>query len=230
MHIDTLKNIAAAETAKEQIVLVTNLSTGEEHLLNAAALDAPSDDIATAACDAAMSDKSQIVEIGGTEYFVNVFNPPLELIIVGAVHIAQALAPMAQLAGYDVSIIDPREAFADDDRFPETRLISQWPDEALKASVISKRTAIVTLTHDPKLDDAALGPALSSDAFYIGALGSKKTQTARRNRLARAGHTEDSINRVCGPVGLAIGARNPAEIAIAILAQMTAHLRGGLLQ
>lgn len=227
MRASTLTALAQAATDKTALVLAVDLATGDEDLFDAARLDAESSPRAEAARQALADDRSQTVTLDGREVFFNVFNPPLELLIVGAVHIAQALAPMARIAGYAVTIIDPREAFAADERFPGVRLLAEWPDTALTARRVGPRTAIVTLTHDPKLDDAALLPALRSQAFYIGALGSRKTQLARRNRLARAGLSEAEIDRLNGPVGLAIGAKSPAEIAISILAQMTAFLRGG---
>lgn len=184
--------------------------------------DLPRDEVLAALA----AGQSRVIDAPGGEAFLQVFLPPLELVIVGAVHIAQALAPMATIAGYAVTIVDPRGAFADEARFDALPLIRQWPDEALRAAVIGERTAIVTLTHDPKLDDAALTAALASPAFYIGALGSKKTQVARHARLERAGFDTAAIGRVHGPVGLDIGAKSPAEIAIAILAEMTAVLHG----
>jgi xanthine dehydrogenase accessory factor len=153
-------------------------------------------------------------------------NPPLRLIIVGAVHIAQTLAPMAALAGYAVTIIDPRRAFATDARFPDVTLIGEWPDEFMATMTLDRRTAVVTLTHDPKLDDPALQTALKSDAFYIGALGSKRTHAARLGRLRSAGFGDGDCARIRGPVGLDIGALSPAEIAVSILAQITQVLRG----
>ena len=143
------------------------------------------------------------------------------MIIVGAVHIAQSLAPMAHLAGYDVTVVDPRRAFSADARFPDVAVLSEWPDEALEKLVPDGRTAVLTLTHDPKLDDRALSVALRSNAFYIGSLGSAKTHRARLKRLQRLGFDEEVLARIHGPVGLALGGRDPAEIAIAIMAEVT---------
>ncbi|MEP2829126.1 XdhC family protein [Parvibaculum sp.] len=171
------------------------------------------------------SDRGRIVEGPDGEWFLNPFNPPLRLILVGAVHIAQPLARIASLAGYDVTVVDPRTSFASEERFPGTHLVTGWPDEAMAALAPDARTAIVTLTHDPKLDDPALHVALRSPAFYVGALGSKKTHAARAARLAEAGFAEDEIARINGPVGLSIGAKSPAEIAISIMAQITETLR-----
>lgn len=158
--------------------------------------------------------------------FVAVHNPPLRLLVVGAVHIAQALVPMARISGYDPVVIDPREAFASDSRFPGETLVTDWPDEAVAQTGLDARTALVLLTHDPKLDDPALHAALRSEAFYIGALGSVRTHGQRVARLREAGFTDAEIARIHGPIGLDIGAADPAEIAVAVLAQMTAVLRG----
>ncbi|MFT7595510.1 MAG: xanthine dehydrogenase accessory factor, partial [Paracoccaceae bacterium] len=160
--------------------------------------------------------------------FVAVHNPPLRLIVVGAVHIAQALVPMARIAGYDPILIDPRDAFGSAARFPGETILHDWPDEAVAALGLDVRTAMVLLTHDPKLDDPALMAALQADCFYIGALGSTRTHAKRVERMQAAGFTADQIARIHGPVGLDIGAAGPAEIAVAILAQMTAVLRGRL--
>jgi xanthine dehydrogenase accessory factor len=165
------------------------------------------------------ADKSGILE--DDRIFLQVFNPPLRLIVVGAVHIAQELVPLATIAGYDVTLVDPPRAWASTDRFPEVSLLSDWPDDALAALAPDHRTAIVTLTHDPKLDDPALGVALKSEAFYIGALGSTRTHAKRLDRLRDTGLGDAQLARIHGPIGLAIGAKSPAEIAIAILAQMT---------
>lgn len=159
--------------------------------------------------------------------FVGIHNPPLRLIVVGAVHIAQALLPMARIAGYDPSVIDPRETFASPERFPDTRLLHDWPDEAVETLGLDTRTALVLLTHDPKLDDPALEKALRSGCFYIGALGSTRTHAKRVTRLTEAGFTEDEIARIHAPIGLDIGAAGPSEIAVSIIAQMTQVLRRG---
>lgn len=225
MKQETLKQILSAQAAKQPIVLASNLQTNEQLTLVPGETGQP--DWMMAEVDAAVrSDKSRTTDApDGTPWFFNVFNPPLRLIIVGAVHIAQPLARMGLEAGYDVSVIDPREAFASAERFPNVMLINEWPDEALQHLELNARTAVVTLTHDPKLDDPALHVALQSAAFYIGALGSKKTQAARQQRLTDAGFADAEIARICGPVGLNIGAKSPAEIAISILAEITQTLR-----
>lgn len=168
-------------------------------------------------------DRSGVEEDGKT--FVAIHNPPLRLVVVGAVHIAQALVPMARIAGFDPVVVDPREAFGSAARFPDARVINDWPDAALEAVGVDTRTALVLLTHDPKLDDPALHIGLRSGAFYIGALGSKRTHASRVERLSEAGFDPHSIARIHGPVGLDIGAAGPAEIAVSVLAQMIETLR-----
>jgi xanthine dehydrogenase accessory factor len=170
-------------------------------------------------------DRSGFAEDGET--FVAIHNPPLRLIVVGAVHIAQALVPMARAVGYDPVVIDPRAAFASEARFPGTVLLDDWPDDGVRALGLDGRTALVLLTHDPKLDDPALTEALRSDVFYIGALGSTRTHAARLARMREAGFSDTDLARIHGPVGLDIGAAGPAEIALSILAQMTHVLRRG---
>jgi xanthine dehydrogenase accessory factor len=172
-------------------------------------------------------DRGTMVATERGPLFIQVFNPPLRLLVIGAVHIAQALVPMASLAGYDVTVIDPRRAFASDARFPGVDVRQDWPDEALEALKPDARTAVVTLTHDPKLDDPALDVALRSEAFYIAALGSKRTHAGRLERLAELGHDQAALGRIHGPAGLAIGAVSPAEVAISVLAEMTRELRQG---
>ena len=159
--------------------------------------------------------------------FIHIHNPPLRLVMVGAVHIAQAVIPFAQAANYDVIVVDPRGAFATGARFPGVALHEEWPDEILPKLQLDARTAFMALTHDPKIDDAALLAAMASDVFYIGALGSKKNQAGRLERLADKGATPQQLARICGPIGLAIGAQGAAEIAISIMAQMTKALRLG---
>ena len=158
--------------------------------------------------------------------FLQVFNPPLRLIVIGAVHIAQALAPMASLAGYQVTVVDPRRAFATDSRFPDVAMTQDWPDEAMEALAPDRRTAVVALTHDPKLDDPGLDVALRSEAFYIAALGSRRTHAGRLERLRELGHDAATLARIHGPAGLDIGAVSPAEIAVSVMAEMTRALRG----
>jgi len=227
MKRDTLTRVLDAQRAKQPFVLATNLETHQQIELTANSADQP-DWMMTEVADAIRSDKSRTkTSPDNTSWFFNVFNPPLRLVIVGAVHIAQRLARMGIDAGYEVTVVDPRESFASVERFPEVTLKSEWPDEALENLMLDARTAIVTLTHDPKLDDPALLVALRSPAFYIGALGSRKTQNARQDRLSDAGFSEIDRARICGPVGLDIGAKSPAEIAVSILAEITQTLRRG---
>ncbi len=219
----TLRQILADQAAKRTVVLATDLTRGDERLIYP--LETGDDPLKSEAAAAARADKSAVVETDNGKTFLHVFNPPLRLIVVGAVHIAQPLARMAAMAGYDVTVIDPRAAFASAERFPGVTVMTEWPDDAMAALAPDTRTAIVTLTHDPKIDDPALEVALKSPAFYIGALGSKKTHNARLYRLHKNGFGEDETPRICGPVGLAIGAKSPAEIAVAIMAQVTERLR-----
>lgn len=207
------------------LALVTQLENGTRTLVGSdgakGELALPDDAIALTR-DALQHDRSRTVQSDQGDLFVRVFNTPLRMFVIGAVHIAQALVPMAKLAGYDVTVIDPRGAFATKDRFPGVTLSDAWPDEALAEYKPDARSAVVTLTHDPKLDDPALEQALKSNAFYIGSLGSRKTHGARVERLTEAGFSETDIARINGPVGLALGATSPAEIAVSILAQIVA--------
>lgn len=182
--------------------------------------------LAGEAARALTQDRSRVVELDGRRYFLRVFAQPPRLALVGAVHIAQALIPMAAAAGYDITVIDPRSAFAAESRFPGVTMSHSWPGAALAAFALDRRCAIIALTHDPKLDDPALAAALRSDAFYVGALGSRKTHAARLTRLREQGFGDAELARIRAPVGLAIGAVSPAEIAVSILAEMTQALRG----
>ena len=222
MKYGLLKALNAARSEGRPVVRAVDLASGDERLIDPASDASP---LGIAAADAARADQSRPVEILGETWFLTVCNPPLDLVIVGAVHIAQPLSRMAQLAGYGVRVIDPRTAFATEERFPGVTLSHDWPDEALAKKPLGPRSALVALTHDPKVDDPALSAALRSRCFYIGALGSKKTHAARRERLAQHGFGEHELERIHGPIGLPIGARSPAEIAIAVLAEMTQLLR-----
>jgi len=221
-----------AKAAKRPVALLTGLEHGGRALLGpavgilAGGWEPPGAAIA-AAGPALRKDCSRTVETEAGPVFIRPFNPPLRLVIIGAVHIAQLLAPMAALAGYEVTVADPRRAYATAERFPEVRLVAAWPEMALETLQPDARTAVVTLTHDAKLDDPALAHALASDAFYIAALGSTRTTAKRRARLAERGFDPAAIARVHGPAGLPIGSVTPAEIALSILAQMTAVLRTG---
>jgi xanthine dehydrogenase accessory factor len=208
------------------VVLVSDLASGASSLLHPFEEEpAVEPGLLAAARAAAERDASATFERPGGNVFLRAFNPPVRLIIVGAVHIAQSLAPMARLAGLEVTVLDPRKAFASEQRFAGETLVRDWPEEGLAGLRLDRRTAVVTMTHDPKIDDPALAAALRSNVFYLGSLGSKKTQAARRARLAGEGFSEGELSRIHGPVGLDIGARTPGEIATSILAQIIAALR-----
>lgn len=225
MKRESLKALTSARAEGREIAIATRLATGEERVIDLS--QPPADDLDALAVRAASRDESGPAEFQGDVWFINVFNPPVSLVVVGAVHIAQPLTRMAAALGWRVSVIDPRTAFASAERFPGITLSHAWPDEALAAIGVSSRTAVVTLTHDPKLDDPALQEALRSRAFYVGALGSRKTHAARCARLEAAGFSEEAISRIRGPVGLAINARSPGEIAVSILGQIVETLRAG---
>ncbi len=222
MRLDLLARLEQARTAQTPVVLATRLPSGEQFLLPDP--DAPPG-LATAAEAALRADSSRTAEADGGQWFLHAYNPPLRLVVVGAVHIAQALVPMAAGLGYGVTVADPRRAFATDERFPGVVVSTAWPDEAMDALRPDSRTAVVTLTHDPKLDDPALDRALRSQSFYIGALGSRKTHAARLARLRDLGHDDAAMARIRGPVGLDIGAVTAGEIALSIVAQIVAARR-----
>lgn len=229
MNPDTLKSLLAARESKQAVALVSHLETGAQALVYPDRTEGDlslDDDAATAARNALRDDKSGRMRRDDAPLFVQVFNPPKRMIIVGAVHIAQPLVTLAQTSGYEVVIVDPRGAFATRDRFPGVTLSEDWPDDALTTLDINNRTAVITLTHDPKLDDPALHVALRSDAFYVGSLGSKRTHAGRVERLTEAGFSDAEIAQIHAPVGLAINAKSPAEIAISIMAQITQVLHG----
>ena len=214
-----LADIVAARGARRAVAYLVNTNTWERRLAGGA-----QDALAVAVGARMRADKSGMEDAG---WFIAVHNPPLRMIVVGAVHIAQALVPMARFCGYDPTLIDPRGAFGAEARFPGEMISDDWPDEAMVKLSPDARTAVVTLTHDPKLDDPALLAALASSAFYIGCLGSTRTHAKRLDRLRSAGVTEAQIARLHAPVGLDIGAKSPAEIAVSILAQITQTLRKG---
>ncbi len=224
MTPELLAQLIDDRAAKRIVVLATNLATGAQQLIYPAEDDTV-DELHAAARAAVRADKPATVEIENGTQFLNVFNPALRMIVVGAVHITQALAPMARIAGYEVIIIDPRRSWATADRFPDMTLIDEWPDDAMAELRPDRRTAVITLTHDPKLDDPALAASLRSEAFYIGSLGSPRTHAKRLQRLERKGFTEAELGRIHSPVGLDIGAKSPAEIAVAIVAEVTECLR-----
>ena len=225
-----LEQLLAARADARPVVLVTELASGSQALVFASGDDGGglAAEIVSAAREALRVGRSAIVDPSDAgRTFLHVFNPPLRLYIVGAVHIAQALAPMAAMLGYSVTVIDPRRAFASPQRFDGLRVLGDWPDDALAGEDLDARCALVTLSHDPKLDDPALAAALRSDAFYIGCLGSRRTHAKRLQRLTAAGFDADGLQRLRGPVGLDIGARSAAEIATSVLAEMTQTLHQG---
>jgi len=226
MRRDVLARLRRDLAEKRPAVLATRLASGDARLLHPFD-DEPGGDPAlrAAARQAALEDRSQVVPTPEGEVFLRVFNPPVRVIVVGAVHVAQALAPMVRQAGYDVLVVDPRRSFATADRFPGITVSAEWPDEAMARVGVDRRTAVVTMTHDPKIDDPALVGALRSESFYVGALGSKKTQAARRERLRGKGFSDADVARIRGPVGLPLGAVSPGEIAVSILAELVGALR-----
>ena len=228
MKLTLLERLLATARTSAPTAVVTNLGTGAQALVSktgsAGELILSADALAHV-LQLLNDDRSGTLETAAGLLFVEVWNPKPRLLVIGAVHTAQELVPLARTAGYEVTVIDPRTAFGTPARFPNTTLRNDWPNEALAALAPDRRTAILTLTHDPKIDDPALEAALRSDAFYIGALGSRRTHAKRVERLKEAGFDDAAIGRVRGPVGLAIGAQTPVEIAISIMAEITAVLR-----
>lgn len=226
MTRELLSRLLADLAAKRPVVLATDLAGGEARLVHPFTPEPGLDpSLAAAARTAAERDESGKVDTAGKTVFLRVFNPPVRVIVVGGVHLAQPLVRMVQLAGYEPIVVDPRRAFATEARFDGVSLVHEFPDEALGRLGLDRRTALVTMTHDPKIDDPALAAGLRSEAFYIGSLGSRKTQAARRERLREKGFSDADLARIHGPVGLPIGARSPGEIAIAIMAQLVTALR-----
>jgi xanthine dehydrogenase accessory factor len=219
--VNLLRDLCAARAAREPRAYVVEMERWNRLLLE----PATGTPLGAEVRKALVADRSGFAAMEDGDWFIGVHNPPLRLAVVGAVHIAQPLMAMAREAGYDATLIDPRDAFASDARFPGERIVREWPDAALEAHGLDTRTAVVTLTHDPKLDDPAIMAALRSDIFYLGCLGSTRTHAKRVTRLTEAGFTAAEIARIHAPVGLDIGARSPAEIAISILAEITERLR-----
>lgn len=223
MRLDVLKAMNSARAERRAGAIVTRLADGEQRFVPAERIDG--DPLAVQLEAALRMGKSTSVSVNGEEYFLTVQAPAARLTLIGAVHISQALAPIARIADLDVSIIDPRTAFATADRFPDTPLIAKWPDEALAEAPLDRYTAICLLTHDPKIDDPALAIALTADCFYIGALGSRKTHAKRIERMRARGFDEAALARIHAPIGLDIGAVSPAEIAVSIIGEIVASLR-----
>ncbi|HEV3397616.1 MAG TPA: XdhC family protein [Xanthobacteraceae bacterium] len=225
MRLDILATLNAERAARRGAIVVTNAQTGAQRLVKAAGVAA--DPLRSTLEARLRSGKSGPADTEEGRVFLSVHVPPTRLVITGAVHISQALAPIARILGYDVTVVDPRTAFATKERFPDVPVIAEWPDTALPPLHVDRYTAFVALTHDPKIDDPALLHALARECFYIGALGSKKTHGRRLDRLKAQGASADALARIHAPIGLAIGAVSPAEIAVAIMGEITARLRLG---
>jgi xanthine dehydrogenase accessory factor len=223
----TLSALLEACSAHEPVVLATRVDTGEQRLLRPLTGESAPGWPDAAARTALVTDRARVESTEAGEVFLRPYNPPVRVLIVGAVHVSQALVPQVQAAGFEPIVIDPRDAFATEGRFPGVRLVRAWPEEALEELRPDHRTALVVLTHDPKFDDPALVAGLRTDAFYVGALGSRRTHAKRLERLAREGVDPESLERIRAPIGLDIGARTPGEIGVSILAEIIAALRSG---
>jgi xanthine dehydrogenase accessory factor len=223
VKLETLAELNAERAARRPAILITDVENGAQRLVKAKEFAA--DPLNTVLAKQLRMGKSGMIEAAGKKLFLNVYAPTAKLVIIGAVHISQALVPIARSLGYDVTVVDPRTAFASPERFPDVPLIAEWPDIALPPLNIDHYTAFVALTHDPKIDDPALLHAFERDCFYIGALGSRKTHAKRGDRLRAQGAGDSDIARIHAPIGIDIGAVSPAEIAVAIMAEITAELR-----
>jgi len=223
MRLSLLSDLNAERAARRAAILVTDVASGEQRLVKEA--EVGSDPLAEDLQDSLRRGKSGLVERDGRQFFLTVQTPPVRVVVIGAVHISQALAPMARGLDLDVTIIDPRTAFATPERVPDVPVVAEWPDKVLPEIGIDRYTAVLALTHDPKIDDPALAASLRSECFYIGALGSRKTHERRIQRLTEAGFTDSDLARIHAPIGLDIGAVSPAEIAVSILAEIVATLR-----
>ncbi|MGB3502435.1 MAG: XdhC family protein [Mesorhizobium sp.] len=223
MQIGALRHVLEEKRARRAVILLTDLSDGAARVIGEA--DEVDGELAAAVARAFRTGASSAVEADGRDYFLNVHLPPPRIVVIGAVHISQALAPMAKIAGYDLEVIDPRTAFATPERFGGVTLFADWPEDVLKARPLDAYTAVAALTHDPKIDDFALKAALDARCFYVGALGSRKTHARRLERLAALGVPEEVLATIRAPIGLDIGASNPAEIAVAVLAEIVRALR-----
>jgi len=222
MKLDILTALNAERAARRAAIVITNVENGKQRFVKVAEIG--DDPLRAALTEHLRTGKSGMTETREGRIFLTVYVPAPQLVITGAVHISQTLAPIGKLLGYDVTIVDPRTAFASIERFPDVQVIAEWPDKALPQLRVDRYTAFVALTHDPKIDDPALRHALARDCFYIGALGSRKTHTRRVERLKAQGVSEADLARIHAPIGLDIGAVSPAEIAVAIMAQITERL------
>ncbi len=223
MDPQSLKELNAAKRARKAVILLTEIETGRDRLVLES--DTVSGELGEAIAKAFGDGKSRMLEIDGSEYFLNVHIPAPRIVVIGAVHISQALAQIAKTAGYDLEVIDPRTAFATPERFQGVSLHADWPETVLKAHPLDAFTALVAVTHDPKIDDFPIKAALESNCFYVGALGSRKTHAKRLERLAASGVASAELDRICAPIGLDIGASSPQEIAIAIMAEIIGAFR-----
>ena len=223
MKLETLAEVNAERAARRPVIVVTDVADGAQRIVKAR--DIPSDPLRAELSKQLRMGKSAMIEADGKKLFLNVYAPTARLVIIGAVHISQALAPLARSLDYDVTVVDPRTAFASPERFPDVPLIAEWPDVALPPLNVDHYTAFVAVTHDPKIDDPALLHAFQRDCFYIGALGSRKTHAKRAERLKAHGASAADIARIRAPIGLPIGAVSPSEIAVSIMAEITAQLR-----
>ena len=218
-----LKKLNAARAERKASVVVTNLVDGRDRLVDEDMT--VEGELGVAVSQALRSGKAAAVEIGGDTYFVNPHLPSPRLVIVGAVHISQALVPMARIAGYAPEVIDPRTAFATEERFPDTTIIADWPQEVFRSKPLDRYSAVAAITHDPKIDDYPIKSGLEAGCFYVGALGSRKTHAARLERLKSAGADEQALSQIRAPIGLDIGAASPQEIAVAIMGEIISSLR-----
>ncbi len=223
MDPHSLKKLNVERLARRAAILVTGIDDGRDRVVCEG--DSVAGQLGEAVAAAFRSGRSGAVEADGAQFFLNVHLPPPRLVAIGAVHISQALTPMAKIAGFDVEIIDPRSAFATAERFADVRLFAQWPQDVLRERPFDPYTAVAALTHDPKIDDPALLAALQTGCFYVGALGSRKTHAKRLERLAEAGLEDDLLARIHAPIGIDIGAASPAEIAVAVLAEVIGAFR-----
>ena len=223
MKLELLKRLNAARAERRAAILVTDTQSGQQRLVEAG--EAAADPLAEVLSARFRSGRSAMLDDGAT--FLTVYAPPPRLVMIGAVHISQALSPMARLAGFDPLVIDPRTAFATPERFAGVPLVAEWPDEALNEQPLDAYTALAALTHDPKIDDMPIQAALETGCFYVGALGSRKTHAKRVERLMAAGLAPELIQTIDAPIGADIGAQSPAEIAVAVLAEIIAALRKG---
>ncbi len=223
MRLEHLQALNLARAERRAVVLVTDVDSGAQRLVRGE--DIGSDVLADALDAALRAGKSATIEHDGKSYFLTVQVPPVRIVVIGAVHISQAMAPMAKLAGFDMTIIDPRTAFATPERFPDVKLIAEWPDVALPPIKPDRYTAMAFFTHDPKIDDPGLIQALKAECFYIGALGSRKTHARRVERMKAVGFTDEQIARIRAPIGLDIGSVTPAEIAVSVIGEIILALR-----